>query len=372
MTDSTPLTPAASIPAGIHAASDYERLAERYIASASYAYIAGGSGADRSAAANLAAFGGWSICPRPLRDMRDGHTRLQLGAAQFQHPIFLAPVAHQALVHPLAELESARAAAAMDACMLSSTLSSQTLEDIARVSGAQRWFQLYLQPRREDSLDLLRRAEAAGYQAIVLTVDGAIQAASHRALAAGFQMPAQCRPANLRDYPMSPLRAPATGESRVFQGLMHAAARWEDVDWLLAQTKLPVWIKGILHADDAIDLQRRGVAGVIVSNHGGRSLDSAPAPLTRITEIRAAVGADFPLLMDGGIRSGADVFLALALGADAVLIGRLQLYALAVAGALGVAHLLKLLREELEMTMALAGCATLADMRSASIGRLTP
>ncbi len=143
---------------------------------------------------------------------------------------------------------------------------------------------------------------------------------------------------------------------------MRAAPTWRDLDWLMAQTRLPVWIKGVLHPQDARELQQRGVTGLVVSNHGGRGLDGAPASLRALPAVRDAVGARFPLLFDGGIRSGADAFKALALGADAVLIGRLQLYALAVAGALGVAHLLKLLREELEICMALTGCATLDDI----------
>ena len=148
---------------------------------------------------------------------------------------------------------------------------------------------------------------------------------------------------------------------------MRGAPAWGDLDELIQQSPLPVWVKGVLHPDDARELQRRRVAGIVVSNHGGRSLDGAPASLRMLPAIRAAVGAGYPLLFDGGIRSGGDVFKAIALGADAVLVGRLQVYALAVAGALGVAHMLKLLREELEACMAQAGCATLADVRRATL-----
>jgi isopentenyl diphosphate isomerase/L-lactate dehydrogenase-like FMN-dependent dehydrogenase len=162
---------------------------------------------------------------------------------------------------------------------------------------------------------------------------------------------------------------PAQDGSRIFQGLMRAAPTWPDLAWLMSQTSLPVWVKGVLHPDDALALQAAGVAGVVVSNHGGRSLDGAPASLAALPAIRAAVGDAYPLLLDGGIRSGADVFKALALGADAVLVGRLQMYALSVAGPLGVAHMIKLLREELEVCMALAGCATLHDIDAGALLR---
>jgi isopentenyl diphosphate isomerase/L-lactate dehydrogenase-like FMN-dependent dehydrogenase len=253
--------------------------------------------------------------------------------------------------------------------MVTSTLSSCPLEEVARLAGPARWFQLYFQPERDATRELLARAEAAGYGAIVVTLDASIQAPSLRALRAGFQMPADCIGANVRGMQARPAAPLQPGDSRIFQGLMRAAPTWADLEWLMAQTSLPVWVKGVLHADDARALRSAGVAGIVVSNHGGRSLDGAPATLDVLPAIRAAVSADFPLLLDGGIRSGSDVFKALALGADGVLVGRLQLYALSVAGALGVAHMIRLLREELEVCMALAGCATPADIGSGALVR---
>ena len=175
-------------------------------------------------------------------------------------------------------------------------------------------------------------------------------------------MPADCTPANLAAYP--PPAPPGLGadDSRIFQGAMRHAPTWDDLHWLLQASPLPVWVKGVLHPDDARQLQAAGCAGLIVSNHGGRSLDDAPASLTQLPAIRAAVGAACPLLLDGGVRSGSDAFKALALGANAVLVGRLQMVALAVAGALGVAHMLQLLTEELHACMAQAGCAQLCDI----------
>ena len=355
-----------SIPSDIRCAQDYEVAARRFMAEASYEYVAGGSGRDLTVAANLDAFARWSIYPRLLRDVTAGHTGLTLGSASLAHPILLAPVAFQALAHVAAEIGSARAAAATDSCMVCSTLSTRTLEDVAQAAGAHKWFQLYFQPERSDTATLVARAEEAGYGAIVVTLDASLQVASRRALRAGFRMPADCLAVNL---PAAAAAETGPDGSRIFQGLMRAAPTWPDLAWLMSQTTLPVWVKGVLHPDDARALQAAGVAGLVVSNHGGRSLDGAPASLAALPAIRAAVGDACPLLLDGGIRSGADVFKALALGADAVLVGRLQMYALSVAGPLGVAHMIKLLREELEVCMALAGCATLHDIDAGALLR---
>ncbi|MFZ6870885.1 alpha-hydroxy acid oxidase [Undibacterium sp. Di27W] len=358
----TPTTPA--IPPDIRCAQDYELAAQRSMAEASYAYVAGGTGRDLTVAANLAAFSQWSVYPRVLRDVTGGHTRVTLGKQTFPHPILLAPVAFQKLAHPAGEIDTARAARAMDSCIICSTLSSCLLEDVAHAAGPHKWFQLYFQNRRDETRSLLARAEAAGFSAIVVTLDASIQVASARALQAGFQMPADCVAGNLPENYAGQTVELAPDDSRIFQGAMRAAPGWSDLTWLMAETSLPVWVKGILHPDDALALKAAGVAGIVVSNHGGRSLDGAPASLTVLPAIRAAVGEGFPLLLDGGIRSGSDVFKALALGANAVLIGRLQMYALSVAGALGVAHMIKLLREELEICMAQAGCASLDDINS--------
>ena len=356
-----------SIPAGVRCAQDYKTVAVDFIEEPSYAYIAGGSGRDLTVAANRAAFDGYAVTPRLLRDVGMGNTRLHLLNEDLPHPLLLAPVALQRLVHPLGETETARGAQATDTCMVVSTLASTDIGALAREANSRRWFQLYFQPRRAATQALVKRAEEAGYSAIVATLDAAIQAPSLRALSAGFKMPPEVRAVNVdalgdaREPPVAP------GESRIFRYYMQQAPGPRDLEWLLDTANVPVLAKGVLHPDDAVALKRLGMAGIIVSNHGGRSLDGAPASLTVLPEVREAVGDDYPLLLDGGIRSGADIFRALALGADAVLIGRLQVYALSVAGALGVAHMIKLLREELELSMALAGCACLSETRTATL-----
>lgn len=351
------------IPAQILCARDYEFLARQFIAEPSYAYIAGGSEHDITAEANLRAFTESALQPRLLRDVRDAHTKLNLAGMVLPHPLLLAPIAFQKLAHPAGELETARAAAAMQSVLAVSTLASQPLEAIAATPGVYPWFQLYFQPDRAVTLDLLQRARNAGYRAILLTLDASIQVPSFNALRAGFAMPDHCAPVNLAGYPAPVSPQPAAGASRIFQGMMRDAPRWDDLDWLQAQTDLPIWVKGVLHPDDAVALRERGITGLVVSNHGGRTLDGAPASLNVLPAIRKALGDDYPLMLDGGVRSGMDVFKAIALGADAVMIGRLQVYALAVAGALGVAHMLKLLREELEVCMAMSGCANLEAVR---------
>ena len=358
----SPRPPIDGIPREILCAQDYEALAPDFMAAPTHAYVAGGCGRDSSVAANREAFARRRIVPRLLRDMTQGHTRVELLTGEHPHPILLAPLAYQALVHPQAETDTARAAAATDTTMVVSTLATRTLEQIAAVRGFTGWFQLYFQPHRPATRDLVRRAEAAGYRALVVTLDATIKTPSLNAQRAGFVMPADICAENLREYPLPGQYALAPGQSRIFQGAMREAPTFDDLAWLLGQTRLPVVVKGVLHPDDALLLKGMGVAGLVVSNHGGRALDGAPASLDMLPAVRAAVGPGYPLMLDSGVCSGSDAFKALALGADAVMIGRLQAYALAVAGALGVAHMIKLMREELELCMAQAGCATLADI----------
>jgi isopentenyl diphosphate isomerase/L-lactate dehydrogenase-like FMN-dependent dehydrogenase len=275
--------------------------------------------------------------------------------------VLLAPVSHHALVHPDGEIATARAADAQETGMIVSTLSSVPLERVAAELRRNRWFQLYFQSDWRATASLVTRATDAGYGAIVVTVDAPVSGMRNRAERAGFRLPPEVRSANLEfGEPAPPPLAP--GASRVFQGAMAHAPTWDDVRRLRTHTRLPLLLKGIMHPDDARRARDVGVDGIVVSNHGGRALDEAPAPLEVLTSIRAAVGPTVMLLVDGGIRRGGDVFVALALGADAVLIGRPQLYALAVDGAIGVARMLRLIRDELELTMALAGCPTVADI----------
>lgn len=355
-----PLPPLAAIPPDLVAACDYEARARQHLDDNAWAYLQGGAADELSLRDNLAAFQSIALRPRVLRDVRGGHTRLSLFGQTFEHPILLAPVAYQRLFHPDGELATALAANAMGAGMVVSTLASTCLEDIAGQTTAPLWFQLYWQGGREASLALVRRAENAGYRALVLTVDAPLSGIRNREQRAGFTLPPAANATNLAETPrMPPL---AAGASPVFAGLMALAPSWTDVEWLRRQTSLPLLLKGVLHPEDAVQAVNCGANGLVISNHGGRVLDTTPAPLDVLPEIRARVGPDVALLLDSGIRRGGDVFKALAVGADAVLLGRPYVHALAVAGALGVAHLIKLLREELEVCMALCGCSELREI----------
>jgi len=350
--------PLSRIPAAVTAAADYEALAPQFIAPATLAYVAGGSGADRSLAWNRAAFEALRLRPRAFADLTDATTATTLLGRPLPQPVLLAPVAYQGLVHAAAEVDTARGAAAADTPLILSSLATRTIEDVAAAATAGWWYQLWLGPDRESDRARLRRAEHAGCEALVVTVDAAAQLPSRRALAAGFVLPG-----GLAADPPPPL--PAQGS--VFERWRRGAVGRDALAWLQDASTRPVFVKGITHEADADICRELGVAGVVVSNHGGRSVDGVVASLDALPRLRAALGKDVTLLFDGGIRGGEDVLKALAAGADAVLIGRLQIYALAVAGALGVAHLLKLLREELALTMAVTGCARPADARAAGL-----
>lgn len=351
-----------NIPNGIVQASDYEALASRFIEPATLAYIAGGTSHEKTLQKNLDAFDQVELLQRAFVDASHGTTQTTLLGQTLRHPIMLAPVAAQKLVHSQGEVATAQAANALEAGMIVSALSSVPLEDIAQNTQSTKWFQLYFQSRKEDTLNLVRRAEQAGYQAIVVTLDTPIQSMSKGAQQSGFQLPADAQPANLAHQQPPAQVALEQHQSIIFQGMMREAPLLADIEWLKAQTQLPILVKGVMHPQDIADLLALNIDGMIVSNHGGRALDGTPAALNLLPMMREQVGADFPLLFDGGIRSGSDAFKAIALGANAVCIGRLQVYALAVCGAKGVAHLLKLLRDELELCMALTGCPTIQDI----------
>lgn len=361
------LAPLNHIPIEAVCAQDYEWLAPNFIPQDKLAYISGGSGQDVTLQRNVKVFSDYSITPRVLRDVSNGTTQTTILGQQLKHPIFLAPVAYQSLAHSQAEIATAYAAESTDSCMVASTLSSVPLEQIAECAGPERWFQLYFQHSEEDTQALINRAIKAGYKAIVVTIDAAVQVPSMRAIRAGFQLPGDIVAANIAHQQPQVESKANRGQNPIFGSYMQNAPSKEQLQELIKQSPVPVIIKGVLHPDDATELKTMGAAGIIVSNHGGRTLDGAPASLTALPTIRSAVGDEFPVFLDSGIRSGADIFKAIALGADAVLIGRLQVYALSVAGALGVAHMLKLLREELELTMAMAGCSNIDEIKKTEL-----
>lgn len=362
--------PLAQIPPEVAAVGDYEPLARERMTPAAWAWLQGGAADEITLRENQAAFQRLRLAPRALADLAGGHTRLTLLGQAFEHPIFVAPVAYQQLAHPDGETATVLAAGALGAGMVVSTQAGLPLEALARQATAPLWFQLYVQHDRGFTRELVHRVQAAGYRALVVTVDAPVAGARNREQRAGFALPPGLSAVNLQGArPLQPHTAPLGHPPLFGSPLVDTALGWRDIAWLREQTVLPILLKGVLSPADAVRAADEGLAGVIVSNHGGRVLDTVPATIEALPAIARAVGGRLPLLLDGGVRRGTDVFKALALGASAVLVGRPVLHGLAAAGAPGVAHVLHLLRAELEMAMALTGCRTLADIDESRIWR---
>ena len=362
-TQSSPLRkPLDVIPPELVAPSDFEQLAPEFIEAAVLALIAGGSGGEQSLRANVQALADIELHSRILQDFDTASTGITLLGQVFRHPVLLAPISAQTLLHTQGELATAAGASDQQAGLVVSSLASRPIEDIAAQTDAPKWFQLYIQPERESTRALIERAQNASFTALMVTLNAPIQMPSYRALRAGFVLPDHARPVNLVASVKRPQVVLQPEQSPIFQGMMSAVPDWDELAWVLEQTSLPTIAKGVTHPQDARRLIDMGIDAMVVSNHGGRALDAMPASLHCLPGIRDAVGDNFPLLMDGGIRSGYDVFKAIAMGADAVMIGRPQVYALAVAGSLGVAHLIKLVRNELELAMAQTGCTSIESI----------
>jgi lactate 2-monooxygenase len=346
-----------------------ERLDERAIA-----YVFGGAGSEDTMRANLEAFRRWRIVPRVLRrdlSVRDLSTEV-LGTPM-PAPVLLAPIGVQTLLHPEGELASARAAAAVGLPLITSTASATALEEIAEANGeGARWFQLYWPNDDEIAASLVRRAEAAGYSALVLTVDNYLPGWKPRDLQQAY-LPflegigiAQylSDPVFLEGLDKTPDEDMGAAVGHFLGVFANPNLTWERLEWLRGTTSLPIVLKGILHPDDAREARERGVDGIVVSNHGGRQIDGAIASLDALPPIIDAVGEEMTVLLDSGVRSGADAFKALALGADAVLVGRPYLWGLALDGQYGVETVLRSILAELDLTMTLSGFVRVDEIDS--------
>ena len=357
------------IPAGVVTLDDHETHARTTLDANAWAYFAGGAANEHTVRTNADAWRGLQLLPRVLRPLAGGHTRVSLLGRELAHPILLAPVAYQRLAHPDGEIASALAASALQAGLVLSTQASTPMEDVARAFGndparGPLWFQLYSQPERSSTLALIRRAEDAGYHALVWTVDAHIKRSS-------YPLPEGVTAANLRELPTPPRHHTDLMDRHILFGTALAiqAPSWDELAWLRAQTRLPVIVKGILSATAAARAVALGADAIVVSNHGGRVLDGMVATIEVLPALRAAVPRHVPLLLDSGVRYGTDILKALALGASAVMVGRPIFHALAVAGMLGVAHMLHLLRAELELAMAQTGCCTLEQIAPSLLAR---
>ncbi|HEX2348124.1 MAG TPA: alpha-hydroxy acid oxidase [Ktedonobacterales bacterium] len=343
---------------------DYEPLARERIDPVAWDYYQSGANDEVTLRENRFAFERIRLRPRVLVSVEARDTRLTLLGESLRSPIVVAPMAYQRMAHDEGEAAMARGVGAAGMAMCVSTMSTISLEDVAQAASGPLWFQLYVYRDRSVTESLVRRAEQAGYRALVVTVDMPAVGQREADLRNGFGLPPHLTLANFEGALAEEGRV-APGESALSIYASHQLdpnLTWEGIDWLRSITSLPVLLKGILTAEDAALAVAHGVAGVIVSNHGGRQLDGVAPTIEALPEVAQAVAGRCVILMDGGVRRGTDILKALALGAQAVLVGRPILWALAVDGAAGVERALTLLHDELQLAMALAGRPTLASI----------
>src|SRR4051812_11297058 len=351
--------------------SALERAAEEALEPGAAAYVYGGAGGEDTMRANLEAFRRWRIVPRFMSAVGGRDLATEVLETAMPAPVMLAPIGVQTIVHPDGERASARAAAAVGVPIVVSTASATTLEDIAEANGdSPRWYQLYWPSDDDLTASLVRRAENAGYTALVVTVDNYVPGWKPRDLQRAY-LPF-LEGVGIAQFVSDPVFRAAldkTPEEDVGAAVGHYIGvfvnpdqTWARLSWLRETTSLPILLKGILHPDDAREAVRRGIDGIVVSNHGGRQVDGAIAALDALASIVDAVGGELAILFDSGIRSGTDVMKALALGADAVLLGRPYLWGLALEGQAGVETVLRMLLAELDLTMVLSGHMSLADL----------
>ena len=353
------------LPGGFLTLSDLEEAASKNVLEPAWAYVQGGAGEELAMKANREAFQRRTLRPRALVNVETLELTTILLKEKVSAPFYISPTAYQGLLHPDAELATARAASSANVLAIFSTISSRSLEEIAQAAPTgPRWFQLYLQPENATTQRLVERADKAGYTALVLTVDAPVFGNRDKTILGGFNV-SSIPLGNGRDVfpPTHP-----TLHGQLYHTRSEASATWDALDKLRKLTHLPFLVKGILTPEDAQHALDHGVEGIIVSNHGGRQLDQAQASLDALPEIVETVGSKVEVYLDGGIRRGSDVLIALAMGARAVGLGRPVLWALAAGGEAGVARLLSLLKEDLAITMALTGRRTLAEVDRTLLG----
>jgi 4-hydroxymandelate oxidase len=353
-TQAPPPDPEVTNPDPIITVDDYAPIARRLLTPEAWDYYDGGGGDEITLRANCEAYRRIKLRPRVLVDIANCDLSTVVSGSRVSMPILIAPMAYHGLAHSEAEMASVEGARLAQTLMVSSINSSRTLEQIAAYRHGPLWQQLYFGPDRAATLNLVGRIERAGYQAIVLTVDRPVSGMRTRDLRNRFKLPTGVRAANFGDA------------DRSLDAI--CAATWEDLSWLINSTTLPVMVKGILTGEDASRAAEMGAAAIMVSNHGGRLLDSVNASIDSLKEVVLAVSGRCDVYCDGGIRRGTDVLKALAIGAKAVLVGRPILWGLAAEGAQGVARVLEILRQELRQAMMLAGRPTINDIDPSLIG----
>jgi 4-hydroxymandelate oxidase len=343
---------------------ELEALAKEKLETSAYDYYRSGSWDETTLRENRAAFERIKVFYRVMVDVSRRDASLELFGERIASPILIAPTAFHRLAHADGELATVRAAGSAKTAMVLSSLANTRVEDVLAEATGPVWFQLYINQDREFTRELVARVEAAGCTALQLTVDTPEWGRRERDVRNNFHLPPGLSAINLL---RSNERGEAIGQSgagmgQAFSWVIDASLTWKDVDWLCSLTKLPVLVKGVCRADDAVRALDHGAKGVIVSNHGGRQMDSAPGTIDALPRVAEAVEGRVPVLLDGGVRRGLDVLKAIALGATAVQIGRPVLWGLAIDGQKGVERVLEMLRQELDLAMALAGCPDLKSI----------
>jgi len=346
---------------------DAERMAEAALPPDAWSYIAGGAGDERTLRWNRDAFSQYRLRPRVLVDVSSVETETTVLGSSVSMPVLVAPMAFQQIAHEEGELATARGAAAAGTLMCVSTVATATPGQIAAAAPeGQHWLQIYVFRDRQVSDGVIEQALEAGYSALVLTADLPVYGIRHREARLGFEAPEHAVPAIVEARSRG---GEAGGHHSL--GLLESGLEWTYVTELVGRWGVPVLVKGLVTSEDAMLACEHGAAGIVVSNHGGRQLDGAIASLDALPEVVDAVGERAEVYLDGGVRRGADVVMALALGAKAVLVGRPALYGLAINGSKGVAQVLEILREETENALALLGCRSPAEVTRAHVARAT-
>ncbi len=331
---------------------DFEKVAESKMTKMAYEYVASGAADEFTVRWNRQALDAIKLNTTVLVDVTKLDTTITLFGKQLSHPILIAPTAFHKIMHPEGEIATARGAGAASTTYIISSYTTTPLEEIAKVATQPLWFQVYVRDDRDFTKDFIQKAESLGCEALCVTVDTPVAGMRNREQRVNFQLPNHL----ILPYSLGPL-------------IQKKPLTWKDIEWIQSFTKIPILLKGILNPDDAEKAVQIGASGIIVSNHSGRNLDTVPATIEVLPRIAEKVNKQIPILMDGGIRRGTDVLKAIALGANAVLVGKPICFGLACGGAEGITKVLEILKNELELAMALTGKTTIADIDSSVIWR---
>ncbi len=343
---------------------DYEAAAREKLPQTAYDYYRSGANDEITLRENHAAYERIQLHPRVLKDISKPDLSTRILGQDIAMPILVAPTAFHRMAHPEGEVATVRAAGEAKTIMIFSTLSNSSFEEVMPEATGPVWFQLYVYKDREATLSLVQRAESQGCKAIAVTVDAQVWGRRERDIKNRFRLPKGLSIKNLMPtgQEQMPKEKGESGLAAYVAWQFDPTLSWKDIDWLCARSKIPVLLKGVLHPGDARLAIDHGAAGVIVSNHGARQLDTVPATIDALPAIVEAVDGKIEVLIDGGIRRGTDVFKAIALGAKAVAVGRPIIWGLAVDGQAGAKRILDLLRKDFELTMKLCGCTSIQEI----------